>query len=666
MKKIVPKSKQTGVESTPVPVVLPAPTITGLVDPIEYPGLIFREAADKNFLEVDIPLWSPAPTNPLRPDTLDIHLDDFPDFLATGRISSEPVFFPPPIPDFYTVNIARRFLTEGDHTLSYRVIQSSGNDSGSFGAPLVIDRTAPYDSIPDGPRRLTLPPGWAGSVTQALLDANPTGVPFGIPAYVAEGAQPGDRWRLYNGDSLEVLAEGPVFPDSVVRFTQALADMGDGPRRLRYRLVDVAGNISDASFELPITVGLRPAPVLSPPGVRDALSLTGVGDRLINRIDTAASSGMFVIIPIYDADRANDQLLVRLTTTHGSRDVGPYPLGGSALPYNFHVAFQTLVDLYATSTGRINLRVDYAVDRGGVMHWVPTPTNIDLDLQVGGPINPWEPELINPNLPLPILTGRGSGLTNELDERDSQMNADVVVRLWSGAPPPSAMRFWINLFYQNDLVDRKEVDPATAMPGDEIHMEVAFPFIQKHSNNVIPLRWEIEISGTTNRVSSPSQDINVNANVIAFPPPRVPKALEEIPGIAPAEIVCSTLQGPDREVHVFVPPHELLAVGMIITLNWTGCSDNDGAVPIPAASGPFLFGPLNFEQTQLGFTVPVRPYETYVKPISAAALDMGSVNITYTVPIIGTPSPVLSAEAILLVRGIRPGLVYCDGSPWPS
>ncbi|MDQ0740632.1 hypothetical protein [Pseudomonas sp. W4I3] len=669
MKKNFSKPTETGLgpRVIPIPIILLKPEISGLVDADQYPGLVDREHSDREFLDVEIPLWTPVPTHPLRPDTLDLHLDDIGDF-QTGRISSETVFFPSGAPASYTVRIPRRYLTEGEHTVSYRVIQASGNDSGSFSAPMVIDRTAPYDSIPDGPRRLTVPPGWTGSLTQALLDANPGGVPFGIPAYVQEGADPGDKWRLYYGDSTDFVAEGPVLPDMAVRITQALAGEGDGPRRLVYRLVDVAGNISGPSFELPISVALRPAPLLNPPGIRDALSLIGVGDRLIDRFDTAASAGMFVIIPSFDADRAIDQLLVRLTTAHGVRDVGPYPLGGAALPFNFHVDFPTLLALYGTSVGSINLRVEYAVDRGGVLHWVPTATNIDLELQVGGPINPWEPDLINPNLPLPILTGRGSGLTNQLDERDSEMDADVVVRLWSALPLPSAQPFDIVLYYQNEAVDRKPAG-TSPMPGDEIDMVVPWPFIRKHSNNDgIPLRYEIAISETHNRVSSPSQHINVNANVISFLAPRVIDALPEIPGPGglPGEIVCNTLQGPDREVHIAVPPHELLTVGMIVTVTWTGCSDDEGAVPIAAATGTFPFGPLNFGHTQLGFTVPVRPYETYVKPINEAAVDMGSVNISYTVPIFGAPTPIPSAEAILLVRGIRPGSVYCDGTPWPG
>ncbi|QJI29286.1 hypothetical protein HKK55_11345 [Pseudomonas sp. ADAK18] len=665
MRKINAKTTKKNVGALTVPIVLPAPSVTGLVDPVVYPGLVSREVADKEFLEIEILVWSPASTIAGRPDVLDVHLDDVGDF-QSGRISSEPVFFTPPIPTTYTVRVLRRFLTEGDHHVSYRVIQFSGNDSGSFQAPLIIDRTAPYDSIPNGPRRLTLPAGWPGSLTRAFLDANPGGVPFGIPAYADEGAHPGDQWRLYNGDSNEHIAQGSVFPDMTVLYTAALAEVADGPKKLVYRLVDVAGNISDPSFELPISVALNPAPVLGPAGVRDAISLIGVGDRLIDRADTAVSSGMFVIIPSFEADRTSDKLHVRLTTTHGVREIGPYDLGGSPLPYNFHVPFQRLVELYASSTGKINLRVEYAVERHGVLFWVPTATNVELELEVGGPVNPWEPDLVNPNLPLPVLTGSGSGLENELDERDANMDAGVVVPLWSASPLPSAQPFDIVLYYQNEQVDRKSVDPSTAMPGDEIPMTLAWPYIRKHSNNLNSLRYEIAIASTHNRVSSPTQDINVNANVIAFLAPDVVGALPEIPGIARGEIVCNTLQGPDREVHVFVPPHELLEVGMIIRVNWTGCSDNEGAVPIATATGTFNFGPLTFQQTQVGFNVPVRPYGTYVKPINVADFNMGSVHITYTVSLTGVPTPIDSAEAILLVRGVRPGLVYCDGTSWPS
>lgn len=75
-----------------IPIVLPAPEVTGLVDPVAYPGLISRAVADQDFLEVMIALWVPTPTLPARADTLDVHLDDVGDF-QSGRIISEPVFY---------------------------------------------------------------------------------------------------------------------------------------------------------------------------------------------------------------------------------------------------------------------------------------------------------------------------------------------------------------------------------------------------------------------------------------------------------------------------------------------------------------------------------------------------------------------------------------------
>ena len=667
MKKIYPVVSKRSVNADPIEIILPAPEIVGLVDPVAHPGLISRAVADQEFLEVRVALWIPTPTSPVLADTLDVHIDDIGDF-QSGRIISEPVFFTPPFPTHYIVRIARRFLTEGEHHISYRVIQSSLNDSGSFQAPLIIDRTAPYDSVPDGPRRLTLPAGWPGSITQPYMDANPGGIPFGIPDYVAEGAKPGDRWLLFteNSDSAEPVAEGPVFPDMQVRFTQALADLGDGLKKLVYRLVDAAGNRSEPSFELPITVSLNPAPTLGQAGVRDAISLIGVGDRLIDRADTAASSGMFVIIPSYvDADRTADAFSVRLTTANGVREIGPYPLGGSPFPYNFHIDFPTLVALYGTSTGAINLRVEYAVGRHGVLHWVPAPTDIELELEVGGPINPWEPDLVNPNLPLPVLTGRGSGLTNELNELDAEKDADVVVRLWSAMPLPSAHPFYIDLFYMNDLVDSAFVDNVGAMPGDEIPMVLAWPYIRRHSNNLIPLRYDIRLASTHNRVSSPNQTINVTANVISLRAPEVVDASSAVPGVVPGQIGCKAVPAPNRILQVFVPPSEHFEPGMIVNVDWVGCSDDDGAVPIPGATGTFAFGPLNFQQTQVGFNVPVGPYDTYVKPINQASFSMGSAKISYRISIIGIPTPVESAEAIYWVRGVIPGPAYCDGSPWP-
>ncbi|MFP3493138.1 hypothetical protein SB759_02850 [Pseudomonas sp. SIMBA_059] len=663
-----PLKKLPGVNA--IPITLDLPLIDGLVDSVNYPGLISREAADAPFLDIDIPIWIPTPTNPSRPDVLDLYLDDIDDF-QTGFVSSETVFFTAPFPLTYAVRIPQRLLTEGLHHVSYKITVggAGGNESGSAQAPLLVDRTPPYGSVPYVPRALTLPTGWPGSVTEAFMATHDAagGIPFGIPDYVAEGADPGDRWFLYYSGSTTPIAQGPVFPGEVVRYSRALAEVADGPRKLQYRVGDIAGNLSDFSYELPIAVALSPPPNLTACGVRDAVSLTGVGDRLIDLLDTAKSFGMIVIIPSYVADRSADEFIVHLTTTHGTLDVGPYPLGGSPLPFDFHVGYAPLVALYGTSVDSISLTVEYSVRRHGVPHKVPTATVIDLDLFQGGPDYPEKPDPINSNLLPPVLTGAVSGKTNELDEDDNGQDADVEVELWSDSPLPSAQDFTLHLYYMNELVDSQAVVAATAMPGDKIAMKVPWPYIQRHSNALIPLHYQIQVASTNNRATSPSQEINVNANILALQKPSVLGALPEVPGTPPlpAEIRCGALLAPQRNARVAIPPDpELMKQGMIITVHWTGCSDDDGAVPIQAASGTFVYGPLTAQEQQLGFTVLVGPYDTYIKPINAASHSMGSVVIKYTVPIIGT-GPTDSAEAVLLVRGVVAGPGYCDGTPWP-
>ncbi|MBV4455898.1 MULTISPECIES: hypothetical protein [Pseudomonas] len=656
----------------PIPISLDPPLIDGLVDPIKYGGLIYRDKADQAFLDVLIPTttWVPAPTNPLRPDVLDVYLDD-PGNFEGGHFFSEPVFFPVgAIPATHPVRIPRRLLTEGHHTVSCKITSGGpgGNESGSTMADLNIDRSAPFESVSYVPRALTLPTGWPGRITETFLasfDAE-GGVPFGIPDYVAEGADIGDLWYLFERGSNVPIAEGPVFPDEVVRYSRALAEEADGAKQLAYRLGDVAGNVSDLSFELSISVALEPPPTLAAAGVKDAVTPAGAGDRLLDYEEAGRSNGAFVIIPAYVADYSTDQILVGLTTTHGTRDIGPYPLGGSPFPYNFHIPYAVLKALYATSIGPINLRLIYSVIRHGVPHVVPTATNIDYDLSKGGPDYPEEPDPVNSNLPRPVLTGAGSGKVNELDEDDVGLDADVAVTLWSGAPLPSSRDFKIHLLYMGDLVDSKPVVAATALPGDIIAMKVAWLYIQRHANNLIPLYYEIEIVGTANRGRSLTQDINVNANVISFLKPSVVGALPEVPGTSPlpGEIRCGAVPAPQRVARVSVPPNTLLAPGMIIVVNWNARSNDDGTGPLPAASGTFPYGPISSTEALLGFTVPVGPFHTYVSPINAADNARGSVIISYTVPNIGT-LPVTSAEALFLVRVVAAGPVYCDNVPWP-
>ncbi|MGY2293036.1 hypothetical protein ACW9H6_25440 [Pseudomonas sp. SDO528_S397] len=658
MKKIGPFEKKRKSLMDPIELTLDPAVPRGLVDPVLYPGLLTREAVDKD-LELDVPLWLPVPV-PLVPDRKDDHIDDVGNF-QTGYIGTTTHVDATPI----VARIARIWLTQGTHTYSYKVINTFGtNVTGSHPVTFIVDRLAPYETAGISPLPLTTPTGWPGALTEAFLTASGDKVDFGIPDYDAYDAQPGDTWELSLSSNGPVVATGNVFPDEVVSLTRAVAEVSEGSNQLYYRLRDAAGNISTQSLALQISIALQPAPVLAAPGIVDALTLTGFGDRLIDLPDAAKSSGMLVIIPTYSADRAQDNFYVRLTTTHGALQVGPYPLGGQPLPFNFHVPFSTLKAAYGNSTGKIALTVEYAVERGGVFHWVPMGSTIELDLDKVGPENPDEPELTNPNLPPPHLTGPTSAKDNELDATDALQDAPVTITLWSDPPLPSARPFDIVLYYAGEQVDRVTVDHTAAVPGQTVPMSVPWPFIQRHSNGEIPLHYELVTTGTNNRNVSPVQDITVAANVISFLAPSVVGAITPVPGVT--LFGCSAVPAPARVLQVAVPPHPLMEAGMVINLKWNAFSDDAGTVPLPAASDVFPYGPLNPSELITGFNISVAPYDTYIKPINTASLTAGSVRITYEVPIPGTGA-IDSVEAHVLVRAYLSGSTptYCDGTTWP-
>jgi len=639
----------------PIPITLPAAVPIGLVDNTLYPGLLTRAAVDTD-LELTIAPWLPTPSIAI-PATKDDYIDDRGNFQSgfigtTVHADASPVI----------ARIARIWLSQGTHTYSYKVTTTLGtNIAGSVPVTFIVDRTAPYETAGIAPFPLVTPVGWPGALTEEFLDENGGQVGVPIPNYDAFDAQPGDTWELSFSLNGPVVATGEVRPDMVVVVDRALAAAHEGLNTLYYKLRDASGNISASSLGLPVTVVLRPAPTLAAPGVVDALTLAGAGDRLIDLPDTARSSGMFVIIPPYAEDRAQDNFFVEVTTSVATRRLGPIALNGHALPFNFHVDFATLVALYGPSTGSIPLQVVYSVNRGGVVYTAPSST-ISLDLDKVGPENPEGPDLVNPNLLPPELTGPTSGLSNQLDPVDALQNAPVIVTLWSDPPLPNARPFDIVLYYAGEQVDRVTVNHLTANPGDEIPMSVPWPFISRHSNGIIPLHYELATAGTNNRNVSPTQPITVAANVVSFDPPSI---VGSVSGGGLTLIGCSALPAPTYNARVRVPPHPLLEQGMVVQVRWNAFSDNDGLNPIPAASGVFSYGPITATEAVSGFNVPIGPYATYIKPINLANPSQGAVRITYAVPLLG-PGPVDSAEAHVIVNAVVAGPNYCDGSPWPS
>lgn len=652
---------------TAIPISLAPAVPRGYVDNTLYPGLLTRAAADAD-LVCDLLTWFPVSTT-TDPSNQDNHLDDTGDF-QDGYLGTQVRIVAGP----YETTIPQIWLTQGIHNFRYKVTRNTPgggvNVSGSETLTFVVDRIAPYQTAGISPRPLLMPAGHTGPLDAEYFAANNNQANLRIQDYDEYDAQPGDKWELLEGANGAVVATGDVFPNQVVTLTLEQAEQWEGARSIYHRLRDAAGNISTTSLGLPVTIAIRPAPVLKSPGVKYALSLAGTGDRLIDRADAAAVSGLVLIVPFYDADRVRDNIFIRLTTNQGTRQVGPLPLGSTAFPGDFPVDFPTLKFLYGpTAFGPIAMTAGYGVERGGVFHWLPAADEVivELDLSLVGPENPNEPDLPNPNLSRPVLTGPVSNLTNQLDPLDASMDAPVAVTLWTALPGPGARAFTLHLYYANELVDSVPVDHQNLPPNGIVTMNLPWAFISKHGNgNNIPLHYEVATTGTGNRNFSLTQGIDVSANVITFNQPTITGAVDSN---GTTIIACSAVMDYAQNggyVEVNVPAHSLFTVGMVIVVSWQAFSDDAGMVPIAAASGTFSHTALTLPEVVNGFKLRVQPGNTYIKPIYDFMTGTGSVRIKYSVPLQG-PNPIDSVETHALVRTVLSGStpVYCDATPWP-
>jgi len=661
MKKIGPFAAKKNKLADPIDITHKAAVARGYVDNDKYPGLLTREAVDKALI-LDVDAWLPAPTAS-RPATRGDYLDDPGEFTDAAFIGSVVHRTAGP----YTVIIPEAELTQGTHVYKYLVTTVNGtNKSGSEDLTFIVDRQGPFQSKGINPFPLLMPVGHSGPFTPAYFDAHDNKIEFQIQNYDDYDAHIGDTYELLESATGKVVASGPVFPNGVAVLTREQVEehFGDGAKDIYYRLRDVSGNPSILpSLALRVTFALMPAPTFVKPGVRLAVDLRGNGDHVIDRADTVSASGMDVIYPSYVADRTQDNMWVELKVGALTKRVGPIPVASAAFPYNFPVEFSVLRDLFGTSTVPVALSVVQGVERGGIFHWGTQPVTIELDLFMAGPVNPDEPNQINPNLPAPVLMGAKSGLTNALDPRDALENALVEVTLWSAAPAPSTPSS-LQLFYAGVLVDTVPI-PAGASPGDVVSMSVPWVYIARQGNGIgIPLQYAVATTTTSNLNYSQIQGINVSANVINLAAPTVVGAVPSEDGLV--VIGCSAVAQPSDTLLVHIAPDPLIKQGMTVTVHWNAFSDDEGTIALPEASGSFPYGPLSGPEERLGVDVPIRPGRTYIKPIFDPSIGTGSVRITYSLDIPG-PVPVNSSEARAYIATYLSGQVplYCDGSPWP-
>ncbi|WP_339470863.1 MULTISPECIES: hypothetical protein [unclassified Pseudomonas] len=646
-----------------------------------FPGLLTRAASLSENTKFIVPRPDDFSTDPAEPDTFKLWIKpndaaDFGDPYLTQSVSSLPA-------TGLDVNIARARRAPGIHQIKYSFfVFKVGNTTESLPQLLIADLEGPYEAYV-GTIPAPIPPSDLPASVGAdyfLAKPNESAV-FTIPDYDAYGRASGDRALFFwansddpylpvvgNPDPYWLIPADRTFPLPL----SVVQGAGDGVHSLRYLIVDAAGNPmykQSGAFNVDVSLFPSPSNFKAP-----TIDLAVPGDGLTNRPDVAALNGLTVRIPAYDdVLRADDELVVTLTTSLGSHTELPFPVGSATFPVPIQISYPTLVALYGATVGLLPLTVSYSIKRRTVSYPAVLTATTDLDLFVVGP-TPGGPDPININLNPVRVIGKdfvgAEGPDNELTPEHATRDAVARIKLWSDPPTPDARAFTIRLYY-----DGLFVPPALPVPNgvadQEIDMTIPWAAIVAGKNGTKLAHYTIEATGSANTQQPPLTPVNVTANFVSLDKPVVRNLTSGV------FINCDSFvpKGPPPgDLVVFIPPSTEFALNMLVTLHWQGFSDDaaTAGMEVPAAVGTATHTITQQSEINLGFTMNLGPYATIFKTIQPtfATRLAGSAKLFYSIPQAGG-APLNSNDAIQRVRGQKSGAsgtngTFCDGGAVPG
>ncbi|CAK16998.1 hypothetical protein [Pseudomonas entomophila] len=540
------------------------------------------------------------------------------------------------------------FLGEGIHRISYMVMNDQAlNPDPSLPQRITLDRIPPSNGVP--PLALltpTVPPPMEAGVpifTGEYLDANAT-VTFPIPPYVV--ARAGDRIQLLNGsDDAEIVPLTVIWPetDAVAPAPQisvsaaTLRALGNGSHQLVYVLADRPGSPSGKSIGYNFTVRLEAQPGnLLAPEINNPDSTPKV-DPIV-RADlfpvTDLTKVVDIAIPAYDGSQPTD--LIEVTWTDGAgtpRIITPFPFSTGKVSVNW--TFLSVPDSRALYTASVT----YRVLRNGQPFGPSPAASPRVDLRIVGPVNPNEPDPVNPALTLlTVVGGSGRSPDNFITPLDHVVENDGTIRVLDGTIKFTVYEgaeagHVVTIFYGGQQVTTLTL--STEVPGEVVDFNLSGAIIQAQGNGVIPANYTIkETAAATNFQQSLNTQVNVSAitvlmrNFVWFDYTQsVPAARQnQRPGTTTnltGVVNCSSMPwnninlilrdfragDPERPEEVANPPVSVsLQAGDFVTVFWeyhSGSSLGDLAAPTVERALPEVQVPAGFNPAA-GVRYPIR------------------------------------------------------------
>lgn len=608
------------------------------VDPTDPEGLI-PLAVSLAPLHCRIAQWIPGPS-PGRTDTLKLWwrirgIDVLADEKSfTGPLN--PADFP------YSLYVPADYMRETDAVvqLYFTIEDESGFTTPSNPSTLTVDNNAPRLTDADDHAEFVDSDIAQTGITEAVLAAHPF-IEFVVPDFI--GRQGRDQVGYYldhNVPPVPAIQKGRVtfvFTDEplVLRIpAHQFRLLRNGVNHLQYRLYDRAGNFSGLSAPLSFSVALIPLPNNLP---RPQIRPPAYNDALIDRADARAT--VEAGIPLQYDDYAPGDTVVFIWA---GRQVLPAQLI-TGFPFWVEIPWGILRP--PGTLAREQVRVNYEIHRPGI---TPVPSPFELfwvDLTIAGQDHANAPARLNGSLSRVDVFGLGSGLHNELDNRDEVLGAQVWVQLYLN--PQAGERLTLHwgaagavAYYDVQATDVFD-QPVRFLPDVPGSVIVAggndreFPVFYVTSNGV-------------NEQDSSATLVNIHIDpLIVLTPPTVQHTL-----LGGARyLTCASKPPMCRGVVWSIPPDEAFQLNDDIEFSWEGYSTNNGSgLPI---GGTDFSATVSLNTPALvtnGVQVTVLPWDTKIEPMRNYASALARYRLLRNGVPIG-----ISTDRLLRIDRISPG-----------
>lgn len=303
------------------------------------------------------------------------------------------------LPDFqpfdHAIDLDDYLLDHGPHVLRW---MTQGHDTGNpiVGPDLPFFIDIHHPNLMQQPDPILLPADLPdGDITQDYLDTN-GGVVFTLPPL--SDSRDGDLFTFYI-NTVAFLTDQPAAPP--YEFTVTTADferVAEGLLTLTYTVVDRAGNRTDESLPRLVQLIKSPIPVLRAPLIPEGPDIT---------LDDARDG--VTVLQDYDTPMEGDFVVVYWQGY--DMDLFYHPTTSVEVPLDI---VKIPGDIYPAT-------VYYLLNRKGKVYRSPDLV-VDVDVERVGPINPEEPEIVNPDLdPLELVSF--TNLTNQIVPADKDQPA---------------------------------------------------------------------------------------------------------------------------------------------------------------------------------------------------------------------------------------------------